>query len=176
MFRNGPNRDYIRQTFLPSVKPAMQRIRIKLLRQEEEKASKANAIDFLNLVFGTGPEFEPFWAIVGDKVKKKYDVEMKDPQDYAHGHLLKTVLYHCGIKVTIHGKLKLFRIEKPFTEDDKVEFLTKSKIYDFPSMSLHRIADTSAIPPDQTERKLSRLELQLQISEALHSPRSEIIP
>ena len=111
--------------------------------QEEEKASKSNVIDFLNLVFGVGPEFDPFWEIVSKKVKERYDFEMKDPQDYTHGYLLKTVLYHCGIEIQLHDRLKLFQVNKPFTEDDKVRFLTKSKVYDFPSMTIHQIADAS---------------------------------
>lgn len=94
---------------------------------------------------------------------------MKEPQDYPHGYLLKSVLYHCDIKITISDKLKMFQDSQPFTIDDGVEFVTRSKVYDFPSMSIHSIASTVGVSADQTDRLMSRLELQLMIKRAVRS-------
>lgn len=47
----------------------MRRIRLKQLKQHEQKYSKDNASDFLNLIFGMSPDFEPFWTIIAHKVK-----------------------------------------------------------------------------------------------------------
>ncbi len=35
----------------------MRKIRIKQLKQEEDKFSKTNAADFLNMIFGTSADF-----------------------------------------------------------------------------------------------------------------------
>jgi hypothetical protein len=73
---------------------------------------------------------------------------MKEPQDYPHGYLLKSVLYHCDIKVKISDKLEMFRHPHPFSIDDPIEFNTRTKVLDFPSMSIYKIADTSRIQPE----------------------------
>jgi len=73
---------------------------------------------------------------------------MKDPQDYAQGYLLKTVAYRCGISVPIHDKLQLFLVESPFSIDDNITFNPRSKAYDFPSMSIYKLADTAGINAD----------------------------
>lgn len=43
---------------------------------------------------------------------------MKEPEDYHHGYLLLTILYHCGLKVNITDKTKLFVNSNPFTPED----------------------------------------------------------
>lgn len=59
--------------------------------------------------------------------------------DYPHGYLLKTILYHCGIHVVIHEKIPLFIAQHPFSSDDIINFTTRSKVYDFPAMSVHKL-------------------------------------
>jgi hypothetical protein len=59
----------IEEAFSSRVNVSMRRIRVKQLRQEEDKCSRLNAVDFLNLMFGTSAEFWPFWSIVRDKVR-----------------------------------------------------------------------------------------------------------
>ena len=44
----------IAEAFSPRVSLSMRKIRIKQLRQEEDKQSRLNSVDFLNLIFGTG--------------------------------------------------------------------------------------------------------------------------
>lgn len=66
---------------------------------------------------------------------------MMDPQDYPHGYLLQTILYHCGIKVRIRDKLKLFTSPTPLLVDDIVGFSCRSKIFDYPSMGLYRLTN-----------------------------------
>ncbi len=61
----------------------------------------------------------------------------------------------------------MFRHPHPFSIDDPIEFNTRTKVFDFPAMSIYRIADTSNISAEQTDRLLSRLELQLQIKRGL---------
>ena len=90
---------------------------------------------------------------------------MKEPEDYPHGYLLKTVLYHCGIKIKSIEKLKLFVSENPFEVDHIVEFIVKSKVFDFPSMTVHKLTNMEGIA--EQERIISRLELSLQIKRAL---------
>ena len=75
---------------------------------------------------------------------------MKEPQDYPHGYLLKTVLFQCGIKIKIGDKLKMFQTLQPFSTNDDIGFVLKTKIYDFPSMSIFEIASTEGINADQT--------------------------
>jgi hypothetical protein len=99
---------YLREAFHPRTKPNMSKIRIKQLRQEEEKQSKLNAVDFLNLIFGISPDFRPFWQIIAAHVATRYEFDIKDPQDYPHGYLLKAVLYHCELTITISDRLRLF--------------------------------------------------------------------
>lgn len=138
---------------------------MKQLRQEEDKGSRQNASDFLNLMFGLSAEFQPFWSIVRSKVREKYEFEMKEAEDYPHGYLLKTVLYHCGINAIITDKTKLFISEFPFSPDDIKEFTVISKVYDFPSMSIHKLTNYEGI--EEKERIITRLELALQIKQAL---------
>lgn len=74
IFRNNEDiQVYMKEAFNPRTKPSMKKIRIKQLKQEEEKHSKLNAVDFLNMIFGMSPEFQPFWAIVRAKVKETYE-------------------------------------------------------------------------------------------------------
>jgi hypothetical protein len=148
----------------------MSKIRIKQLRQEEEKQSKLNAVDFLNLIFGISPDFHPFWQIVAARVAALYEFDMKDPQDYPHGYLLKAVLYHCELTITISDRLRLFQNALPFSIDDGVQFVVRSRVFDFPAMTLHQLASTDGLSQDQPERLLPRLELQLQIRRALQAP------
>ena len=54
---------------------------------------------------------------------------MKDPQDYPHGYLLKSILYHCDITLPISDKIKLFQTAQPFSVDDSVKFNIRSKVY-----------------------------------------------
>ena len=94
---------------------------------------------------------------------------MKEPQDYPHGYLLKSALYHCDIKIKISDKLRMFQDSQPFSIDDGVEFVARSKVYDFPSMSIHSIANTGEISAEQTDRLMARLELQLMIKRAIRT-------
>lgn len=94
---------------------------------------------------------------------------MKEPQDYPHGYLLKSVLYHCDIKIKISDKLRMFQGSHPFSIDDGVEFVTRSKAFDFPSMSIYRIANTGELTAEHIDRLLPRLELQLLIKRALRT-------
>lgn len=98
----------------------MKKIRIKQLKQEEQKYTKIDAVDFLNMIFGMCVDFEPFWAIVRKIVQKRYEIDMKQPQDYPHGYLLKTVLHQCDIKIKINDKLKLFQTPQPFSINDDI--------------------------------------------------------
>ncbi len=65
---------------------------------------------------------------------------IKHVDDYPHGYLLKTVLYHCGFELEIRDKLKLFYTSNPFTADDKISFVSRCQIYDFPSMKIYGLA------------------------------------
>lgn len=69
----------------------------------------------------------------------------------------------------------MFQNNVPFTVDDTVEFVVKSKVYNYPNMSIYAIADTKAISIDQSDRLLSRLELQLSIKRALRSTEGAIL-
>ena len=80
---------------------------------------------------------------------------MKEPEDYPHGYLLNTVLYHCGIKIKIIEKLRLFISEQPFEVDHIVDFVVKSKVFDFPSMSVHKLINMEGIVEEK--RIISRL-------------------
>jgi hypothetical protein len=79
--------------------------------------------------------------------------------------LLRTVLYHCGIKLKITDSLKLFVSEHPFEVDDIVAFTVRSKVFDFPSMSIYKLLNLKSI--EEQERIVARLELGLQIKRAL---------
>jgi hypothetical protein len=159
----------------PRIKPSMRKIRIKQLKQEEEKHSKLNAVDFLNMIFGMSADFQPFWSIVSTNVLKIYEFQMKEPQDYPHGYLLKSVLYHCDINIRINDKLKMFHNPFPFSIDDGVEFVTRSRVFDFPSMDIYRIADTGELTNEQLERLLPRLELQLLVKRALRESEAPVL-
>ena len=98
----------IDEAFSKDTNPSMRKIRIKQLKQEEDKQSRINAVDFLNLMFGASPEFTAFWEIVQHKVGESYEFTMKEPEDYPHGYLLRTVLYHCGINIHLTDKMHLF--------------------------------------------------------------------
>ncbi len=133
---------YSQEAFHQRTKPNMAKIRIKQLRQEEEKQSKLNAVDFLNLIFGISNDFMPFWQIVKARTAVAYEFDMKEPQDYPHGYLLKAVLYHCELKISVSDKLVLFQNAQPFSIDDKVEFVVRSRVFDFPSMAIYQLSST----------------------------------
>jgi hypothetical protein len=63
------------------------------------------------------------------RVLELYEFEMKNPVDYPHGYLLKTVMYHCGIKLRIRDDFKLFFAATPFTSENEVSFECHSKVY-----------------------------------------------
>jgi hypothetical protein len=57
-FRNNSGiSPYIQEAYHPQTKAGMKNIRIKQLRQEEDKYSRANAVDFLNMAFGLSQDF-----------------------------------------------------------------------------------------------------------------------
>ena len=68
---------------------------------------------------------------------------MKDPQDYPHGYLLKSILYHCDITIPISDRIKLFQTAQPFSVDDTVKFNVRSKVYEYPSMSVYQLAEST---------------------------------
>ena len=54
-------------------------------------------------------------------MRELYEFEMKDPEDYPNGYLLRTVLFHCGIKLRqMTANVRLFVKEQPF-EVDKID-------------------------------------------------------
>lgn len=73
-FRNNETvSELIREAYSNRTITSMKKIRLNQLKEEEEKASKVNVIDFLNLIFGVSQEFEPFWNIIRESVQKAYD-------------------------------------------------------------------------------------------------------
>ena len=100
-------------------------------------------------------DFAPFWSIVSHKVKEKYEFQIRDPQDYPHGYLLKTLLYHCGIELTLTDKIPLFLSHQPFQFDDILGFCIRTKVYDFPVMTLHKLTSLESV--EGAEATLNRL-------------------
>ena len=53
--------------------------------------------------------------------------------------MLKTIVYHCGIKIILSDKVKLFT-DQPFNPDSIVDFIVKSKVYTYPTMSIYKLS------------------------------------
>lgn len=59
---------------------------------------------------------------------------MSNPEDLSHGYLLISVLYHCGFKIKIQNRIKLFTTHNPFTLRDWESFDVSIKTFDYPQM------------------------------------------
>jgi hypothetical protein len=70
---------------------------------------------------------------------------MKEPEDYPHGYLLRTVAYHCGIRLKLTDKLRLFVTQSLFEVDDIIDFTVRSRVFEYPSMSVHKLTNLAGI-------------------------------
>jgi hypothetical protein len=103
----------------------------------ESEKSISNAIDYLNLVFGTNDETNEFWRIVKEKVSAYFKFDITDYMSLPHGYLLKAVIYHCGFYVKITDKTVLFMTHKPFVNEDWIKFTCTIKSFDYPGLKVY---------------------------------------
>lgn len=117
---------------------SLQDLKRRELKTKENEESIANAIDYLNLIFGNSHETKAFWEIILKKVKDYFKIEYSNYLDLPHGYLLKTVLYHCGFDIKLSSSIVLFSSPDPFSIKDWVKFVSKCECMMFPSMEVHK--------------------------------------
>jgi hypothetical protein len=75
---------------------------------EGQQRYRAFALDYLNLVFGSGEESEQFWKIITYKCREYFRISAAYPPQVKPGCLLNAVLWHCGICVNFNATVPLF--------------------------------------------------------------------
>lgn len=112
---------------------------IKERTAEGQKEYLDFALDYLNLVFGCGPETTQFWTIITQKCKKYYQLDSTFPPKVKPGMLLHSVLWHCSLTATFGLEVPLFKSDECFSASARVDYKCEVKTYDFPSFSIQKL-------------------------------------
>lgn len=134
-------------------------------------------VDFMNLIFSSTVQSKVYWAdFIKPLCKKKYDIDLeikpeKGFPDVCAGGLLHAVIYHCGVKLRFDTNVKLFNSERPFKLNDWEGYTVSSKVYEFPSFEIQKLARKSKEYLDNkfNDLAIKALDLELAIERALRS-------
>lgn len=91
-------------------------------------------VDFLNLLFGKGPEPDVFWAeILSHQIHHDFNCSMNQVkrQDLVPGLLYYAVVHHCGLEMTLDEETlskPIGSVVRPFTVEHFKGFKVKSRI------------------------------------------------
>lgn len=74
---------------------------------------------------------------------EQYEVEIEVMPTVSAGALLHAVLYHCAIQIKFDINVKLFLSDEPFKEADWVGFCVDSRVFEYPSFEIQKMARKS---------------------------------
>lgn len=103
--------------------------------------------NFLNLIFGIGPEAENFWErILKKNISEYYQVDSDDInlKDITIGGLLHAVLYHCCIDIKFEGDnfiKDLGTTTKPFKKQSFIGFRVESKLFQLRNVDVRLLSE-----------------------------------
>jgi hypothetical protein len=102
-------------------------------------------LDFLTLLFGTGPESEGFWKILDRQVQYDFAFNLKKYKrdQILYGALLHAVIYHCDLNLNFDKDIlnDLGKSLNPFRRENYIGMKVSSKTYGMDNMDVKMIGD-----------------------------------